>query len=64
MAQQRELIEEVDLNKQESQAAQPSEMAVYVSDLLGELQVICKISGMNDLANDIDGLMRRHLHSH
>ena len=57
----RALIEEVDLEPLPAKAAHPNETAVYIADLLSELQIISKISGMNELSDDIEALLTKHI---
>ncbi len=62
MGMQRELIEDVvfSVKAEEVPSAFATETGSYIADLLGELQIISKISGMTVLSEDIQGLLSKH----
>jgi len=60
MGAHKELIEEVDIATGNGQYSEGSETAAYISDLLGELQVIAKLAGLSTLSQDITALLSKH----
>jgi len=39
----------------------PTETAIYITDLLAELQTIANISGLTGLSMDIDAVIEKHM---
>jgi len=61
MSAHKELIEEVELRSSGAPSSQRSETSIYVTDLLGELQIIARLGGLQGLSDDIESIIEKHL---
>lgn len=57
---QRELIESVPNDVVKPHSAKMTDGAVYILDLLSELQKIADVSGLDSLSKDLTEMMIRH----